>query len=146
MGEGEVAIPGPLVEGKNSCLVNHLEPHGGSQFGAEHDFDPSDDGFSGGFDRSVRNFRSRTESSREAMANQSRRTGKSRERARVNEGRRPHYERHSYEEEQGHRAGERRPNGQDLKGSEGDEDAERRSVESHRSARSQSTRQMQQIV
>jgi hypothetical protein len=126
MGEGEVAIPGPLVEGKNSCLVNHLEPHGGSQFEAEHDFDPSDDGFSGGFDRSVRNFRSRTESSRfrKAMANQSRRTGKSREWAWVNEGRCPHDERHSYEEEQGHRAGERRPNGQDLNGSEGDEDDE----------------------
>ena len=123
MGEGEVAIPGPLVEGKNPCLVNHLKPHGASQFGAEH---PSDDGFGGGFDRSVRNFRSPTESSRfrKTMANQSRRTGKSRERPMVNEGRCPHYERHSYEEEQGHRAGERRPNGQNLNGSEGDEDDE----------------------
>jgi hypothetical protein len=58
------------------------------------------------------------------MANQSCRTGKSGERAWVNESRGPHHERHSDKEEHGHRAGKRRPNGQDLNGSESDEDDE----------------------
>jgi hypothetical protein len=83
---------------------------------------------------------------RKAMANQSRRARERGERAWVYEGQRPHHQRHSNEEQQGQRAGERRPKGQELHGSEGKEDDERHAVESHWPARSQSTRQISQIV
>jgi hypothetical protein len=50
MSRGQVAIPGPLIDDKNPCLDNDLALHEESRRRVEHDFEPSDDGFGGGFD------------------------------------------------------------------------------------------------
>src|SRR5262245_52432726 len=68
---------------------------------------------------------------RKTMANQSCRTHKGRERARVYDGQRPHHQCYSNEEQHGQGTGERRPKGQDLNSSEGKEDDERYAVEPH---------------